>query len=91
MEASDRRRHRRREAAFRARIVFCNGSTAVPCLVQNISSSGAKLALVTAVDLPWHFELEIPQLALKVEARVVWRRAEQCGVTFAWPQHARAR
>ncbi|QRM33198.1 PilZ domain-containing protein [Microvirga sp. VF16] len=85
---SDRRRYCRRESALRATATSCDGATTFQCHVQNITAGGAKLTFATAVDLPHEFELEIPQLALNVEARMVWREGEECGVTFIWPQQA---
>ena len=48
--------------------------------------SGAQVTFAAAVALPPSFVLEIPSLDLQVEARVVWSRAGQHGVTLVWPQ-----
>ena len=85
-EGTDRRRHNRRQSTYRARAVFNDQSPALPCTVQNLSASGAQLTFAAAVALPPSFVLEIPSLDLQVEARVVWSRAEQHGVTLVWPQ-----
>ncbi|QRM35838.1 PilZ domain-containing protein [Microvirga sp. VF16] len=85
-EETDRRWHRRWPTSFKARVVFDDQSPALPCIVQNMSASGAQLAFATVFELPREFELEIPSLDLRVEARVVWSRDEQHGVTLVWPQ-----
>ena len=86
---SERRWHHRRSSAFSARIVFNNHTPAMTCTVQNLSSGGVQLAFATIVELPPEFVLEVPNLNLRVEARVVWSRAKLHGVTFLWPQHNR--
>jgi len=85
-EGTDRRRHNRRQSTYRVWAVFDDQSPALPCTVQNLSASGAQLLFATAVALPPSFVLEIPSLDLQVEARVVWSRAGQHGVTLVWPQ-----
>lgn len=85
-EDQDRRWHRRRTSVLRAMIVFGDPIAAVPCTVQNMSTSGAQLTFAAFVDLPRQFRLEILQLDLEVEAQLVWSHGEQHGVRLLWPQ-----
>ena len=86
---SNRRWHHRRGSAFDARVVTGELSSAIPCLVQNISANGAQIVLPNAVELPPQFTLDVPSLGLKVEVRVAWSRAQHHGVSFVWPQHSK--
>jgi hypothetical protein len=82
----DRRWHSRWPSGYRGRVVFDDQSPALGCTVQNMSPRGGEIVFTTAFELPPEFELVIPSLDLRVEARAVWSRAEHHGVTFLWPQ-----
>jgi hypothetical protein len=51
-------------------------------LVRNTSDGGAKLILRGAVFVPREFELHIPKYRADYQAKVVWRRSEELGVTL---------
>ena len=65
-----------------AKIIFNNRMSIVDCVVKNISSSGAKLALAGSLPIPGEFELQIPQKGSSYRARLVWRNTEAMGVEF---------
>jgi hypothetical protein len=82
----ERRWHNRRSSVLSGQVVLNAYSPALPCTVENMSASGAQLTFATTFELPSEFVLEIPRPDLRVEARVVWSRAEQHGVSLVWPQ-----
>lgn len=59
------------------------GGDKTPCMIRNISTSGAALQLLHSTDrIPNDFTLIIPEDGLKLSCRVVWRTPFRVGVTF---------
>ncbi|MCP3391764.1 PilZ domain-containing protein [Bradyrhizobium sp. CCGB12] len=55
----------------------------IPCMIRNISTSGAALQLQESTGrIPVAFALIILGSALKLPCRVVWRAPFRIGVTF---------
>jgi PilZ domain len=66
-----------------AKIIFNDRASVIDCVVRNISSSGAELALAAgAMGVPDNFELHIPSKCCSHRARLVWRDADGIGVVF---------
>jgi hypothetical protein len=65
-----------------ARIAFNNGQSTLDCLIRNLSDSGAKLVVSTAVSLPECFDLFISNKSVTRRVRIAWRRGEEIGVCF---------
>lgn len=86
-EQSDRRRYFRRPTALEAQVVLGRGSSALSCIVQDLSAGGAGLAFADPVELPSTFVLAVPNLDLTVAAQLIWGHDERYGVAFVWPQH----
>jgi hypothetical protein len=82
------RRSERVKTLLGAKIIFNNRMSVVDCVVRNISSSGAKLALTDSLPIPGEFELRIPQKGCSYRARLVWRNSEGVGVEFRPPADA---
>lgn len=66
----------------RGTIFFRNSS--VDCLVLNISTGGAGLALESDVAVPLAFELEIESEPIRRRCVVAWRLERRFGVTFEY-------
>lgn len=64
----------------RGTIFFRN--TRVGCLVLNISTGGAGLAVESDVALPFAFDLEIESEPIRRHCILVWRLERRLGVTF---------
>ena len=58
------------------------GGDKYPCVVRDISSTGAALDFSDLVRVPDEFTLIIPDDRLKLSCRVVWRREYRVGVRF---------
>jgi hypothetical protein len=70
---------------LRAQITYNHGLTTIDCLVKNISSTGAKLALSESISIPAEFDLCIPQKNKTYRARMACRDATAIGVEFILP------
>ena len=64
----------------RGTIFFRN--TSVECLVLNISTGGAGLAVESDAALPFAFDLEIESEPIRRHCILVWRVERRLGVTF---------
>ena len=64
----------------RGTIFFRN--TSVGCLVLNISTGGAGLAVESDVAIPFAFDLEIESEPIPRHCILVWRLERRLGVTF---------
>lgn len=79
---SEHRREIRQRTFLKGRIIFNKGASTMDCLVRDMSSSGARLALTETSTLPESFELYIPQKEKTYRASLCWRRADGIGVNF---------
>lgn len=79
---SENRRELRQRTFLKGRIVFNNGASSMDCLVRDLSSSGARLALSETTTLPEMFELYIPQKDRSYRSSLRWRRSDGIGITF---------
>lgn len=75
----ERRRSYRRPTSAAGSIVF-NSPSRLCCLVENICSSGAKLALTNNETLPSTFCLLMPESHIGYLADVIWRSDNKVGV-----------
>jgi hypothetical protein len=82
----DRRKTTRSRTYIGGQIAFNQRSSLMDCLVRNISAGGAKLAFTNTGAVPQEFDVTMPRMARTFRARVVWRRAEEAGVTFLEPR-----
>jgi hypothetical protein len=58
------------------------GGDKYPCIVRDISSTGAALDFSELIRIPDEFTLILPDGKLKLPCRVVWRKAYRLGVLF---------
>ncbi|TXN32270.1 PilZ domain-containing protein [Methylobacterium sp. WL19] len=79
---SDKRKEARQRTFLKGRIIFNNGASSMDCLVRDLSSIGARLALTETATLPEMFDLFIPQKERTYKANLRWRRADGIGVAF---------
>jgi hypothetical protein len=86
MTMLERRKSSRQARSMEGRIGYA-GKYRLRCLILNISSNGAKLALKSPANLPAEFILSISRQDAQREywARTTWRRGNVLGVTFTEP------
>ncbi len=63
--------------------------TSAGCLVLNISTAGAGLALESDVAIPFAFDLEIESEPIRRHCILVWRLERRLGVTFEFDRMQR--
>jgi len=78
----ERRKTLRAQTCLPGHAAFQRGSSAVECLVQALSASGARVHFPADVTAPRYFDLFIGQSGGPYRARVMWRHAREVGVTF---------
>ena len=72
----------RSRSLLKARIVFNNRMSTIDCIVKNISTSGAKIAVASTLSIPNEFDLEIPLRGKTYRVQMRWRDSESMGVEF---------
>jgi hypothetical protein len=76
------RRRVRRVATYRCAKILVNGSLR-DCVVRDISSRGARLALVSTAYIPDRVSLTFDDAHTVRDCRVAWRSEREMGVEFA--------
>ncbi len=71
-----------RKAAKASATLIVGGCASLPCVLQDISATGAKVAISRSVFLPREFSFEVPSMNLKERARLTWRNRDQAGIRF---------
>jgi hypothetical protein len=82
---SEHRKEMRQRVFLKGRIMFNHGASSMDCLVRDLSTSGARLALSETTTLPEVFDLYIPQKDRTYRSLLRWRREDGVGITFAEP------
>ncbi|MGO4525782.1 PilZ domain-containing protein [Microvirga sp. 2MCAF35] len=82
--AIDNRRKDRRFPTHHPAQIMLGPEAMISCLVKDISTGGARIAVKRHMDLPESFELYIAAHDLQVRrARVCWRSGDFAGVAFS--------
>jgi hypothetical protein len=74
------RRGTPRESGPLAGVVKLYNGRSLPCVVLNLSETGAKLSISRDVILPTEFQLSIPARQVSWRVRVAWQDQGQLGV-----------
>ncbi|NNF79585.1 MAG: PilZ domain-containing protein [Rhizobiales bacterium] len=85
LDNDDNRTSPRRRALKAGIVSFNNGNITLPCVVRDISETGAKLKVDTGRHPPDRFQLQIELDGLSANCTVVWRNEQHIGVEFAEP------
>jgi len=78
----ENRRNIRSRTLYKGVIAFNRRRSTMNCVIRNLSTEGAKLAVSSAVTVPESFELAITHKQRSYEARVIWRGRDEVGVEF---------
>lgn len=77
----------RRMRVFKgAHAAFNQEHSAVPCIVRDLSDSGAKIEFSLGWIVPSNFTLFVELDGFKVECEKVWHRGDLYGVRFTGPK-----
>jgi hypothetical protein len=83
MALGTRKRETRRSLRQSGWITFDGGFAARPCVVQDMSASGAKITIEDSNTLPAKLRLALSRDARTGKAcEVVWRRGKTLGIKF---------
>jgi len=81
--AVEKRRSKRRQIGQRAWVDFGPGSRVHPCLVKDMSDTGARLALIFQGSAPEEFVLHFsPDGSVGRRCQIRWQRGKEVGVKF---------
>jgi hypothetical protein len=83
----DKRDSDRVRAFLRAQIIFNNRMSTIDCIIKNISSTGARVALGDSFAVPAEFDIYIPQRNCSHHAKLVWRDKDSIGIDFVDAVH----
>ncbi len=75
-------RSRRARALKKGKLLFNRGLRSVPCIIRNLSETGAKLEFEQAYLLPAEFILQIDLEDFEVTCERRWEEGLRCGVEF---------
>lgn len=64
------------------RIRFHNVPVTLPCIVHNLSNTGAGITAPNVAILPENFTLELSRRGVSHDCFVVWRTKSEVGVAF---------
>jgi hypothetical protein len=78
----ERRKVERRKTFKLGRIVFNGSSSAVDCVIRDLSEEGAQLGIPAYAHLPNRFRLHVLSDGTIVPAHFAWRRGDRLGVSF---------
>ncbi|MET1414563.1 PilZ domain-containing protein [Roseibium sp. HPY-6] len=81
-EEGQNERARRMRALKKGKLIFNRGLRSVPCIVRNLSETGAKLEFEQAYLLPHEFVLQIDLEDFEVTCERRWEDGLRCGVEF---------
>jgi hypothetical protein len=81
-EWSKTAKQQRRDIGSRKAQPSSSATEQFPCLVRNLSATGAAIEVPNQPGIPTRFELNIPRLGLSMTCRVAWRRDHRMGVAF---------
>jgi hypothetical protein len=87
-EMEEHRTAGRRHAFLKAEIRYNNGLFTVPCIVRDISDTGARIELHGTVSLPKTFDIFIEKRNQTRPASVRWIRGNEVGIAFTDAQPA---
>jgi hypothetical protein len=77
----------RRMRVFKgAHAAFNQEHSAVPCIVRDLSETGAKVEFNLGWIVPTHFTLFVELDSFKVECEKVWHRGDLYGIRFTGPR-----
>ena len=80
---SDEARAALRRRTLKAGVVaYSDRHVTIPCMVRDISATGARLRIEGSVTAPDTFELIVSLDGLEADCQIVWRRATDVGVRF---------
>ncbi|MGI9424789.1 MAG: PilZ domain-containing protein [Hyphomicrobiaceae bacterium] len=82
IDSDEQRAAPRRRVLKGAQAAFNDRHCSIPCVVKNISATGARVSSDLVPDIPDTFDLIIDLDGLEARCEVVWRKDKEVGVRF---------
>lgn len=82
LDLSNRRGAKRIPVLKDGTISYARGTESMPCFVQDISETGARMQFASVDHVPANFKLTIESEDFSIECIVVWRSQTEVGVIF---------
>jgi hypothetical protein len=80
---SEKRKDHRQSLKYPAKIDLGDGNPPIPCLLMDVSESGAKIVIEADSDIPERFTLLLAGAGgRRRRCRVVWQEGKQFGAVF---------
>ena len=76
------RRQKNRKSVFKGAVLSCEDGNTFPCVVRDISSTGAQIQISSEANIPNKLTLYIDLDGIGVKGEVVWRSGDQIGFRF---------
>ena len=87
---NDHRQHKRFRTLKEGRIIDPPGWTTLDCTIRDISLTGARVQLVSAINIPDEFELLIAREDMIIPAWRRWQRGISVGLELTGPNRRMA-
>jgi len=82
--AKDNRKAKRRDVTYRAWLRYGENSVLVPCTMQDVSQTGARLVIAGNAGIPDEFVLQLTENGpAHRRCRIAWRTEKKIGVAFS--------
>ena len=81
--ADEQRVSKRQRVLKKGLIVLANNSSTVDCTIRNMSDEGAQILCGDQFAVPNEFRFVTLSDNLVREAKVIWRRGDQIGISFS--------
>jgi len=82
MPSPEHRTAGRTRSLLRGVIIHSNGNSRTECTVRDLSETGARMEISSAVTVPEFFDLFIPLKNTTHRSRIVWRNSTEIGAAF---------
>jgi hypothetical protein len=82
---SESRSTQRRRVLKGGIVAFNERFSTLPCMIRDISATGARLRIDGSINAPDTFELIVELDGLEADCEVVWRKGSEIGVRFTSP------
>ncbi|WP_423068004.1 PilZ domain-containing protein [Devosia sp. CN2-171] len=77
----EKRQSARRNTMIQASLVYDGGRSRMPCVIRNLSDTGAKIEVSSVTKIPRTFDLVVDRVRPQ-SCVVVWRAVKELGVQF---------
>jgi hypothetical protein len=81
----EQRRSMREYVRFPAWVDVGKGAALRDCTVLDVSEDGARIAIAAPAELPEQFYLVLSRTGARRRCRLVWRSAEEAGLSYLEP------